>query len=316
MFPIYLSKKKFQREDTVLIMTGDNFDKLIKKYPYLLVEVTGDFCGEYCKKFSTEVTQVSIQLAKLKPRVNVARANISKTQIPDSLISTITRYPQLKFYHNGVLENYTGTSSVLGTIKWCLKKVMPPLTELNTLAEIYNFKNSHDTVVIYFGDDKNVLEYLTTFSKNDPNNFYAFANFESAFSTFNAKKNTVVIYRDKGEERTEFNGKISKEGLGRFINKYSVNKLMELTEENIKIIWEGKNPALFFFIDKYAKNYSNFERIFRIAADKLFGRIKVVITGVREKDEKDLLPIARVDINDLPAARIIDTSLQHRPVYN
>ena len=151
-------KKKFQRDHTVLIMNDKNFNKTINHFKSLLVEFTTNWCGPFCESFSQDVTTAAIQLYKLKPRLNVGRIYLNDNKETEKMFE-LRRYPTLKYFHNGIAEDYTGTNSISGMIKWMLKKNSPPLTELLTLSEIANFKNTHEASVIYFGDDSNHKKY-------------------------------------------------------------------------------------------------------------------------------------------------------------
>ena len=93
------------------------------------------------------------------------------------------------------------------------KNTLPPVSDLMTLAEISDFKNTHEITVIYFGTDKNVIQVLNDNALDDSDIFYAKTDFLKAYENYGVKKNTIVLYKKYGEERTEFSGKLSKDGI-------------------------------------------------------------------------------------------------------
>ena len=299
-------RKKFPRDNTVLILNDENFNKTISHFKKVLVEFTANWCGPYCENFSQDITKASIQLYKMKPRLHVGRIYLNDNKEIEKRFD-IRRYPTLKYFNNGVAEDFTGTQNILGIIQWMLKKNSPPLVELFTLSDISNFKNTHETAVIYFGNDTNHKSYLEELSKKDPDNFFAFCDFETAYTRFNAKKGMIVLFKEYGEERTELYGKISLNGIKSFLDKYSKNKILTLTDNTIKYVWEDKHPALIFFSDKTNKNYESYERMLRGVANAVYGKILIINSGIFENNEVHLLPIMSVDKAKLPAVRIIDT---------
>ena len=308
-------KKKFQRDHTVLILNDKNFNKTINHFKSLLVEFTTNWCGPFCESFSQDVTTAAIQLYKLKPRLNVGRIYLNDNKETEKMFE-FRRYPTLKYFHNGIAEDYTGTNSISGMIKWMLKKNSPPLTELLTLSEIANFKNTHEASVIYFGDDSTHKKYLEELGTKDSDNFYAFCDFQTAYTNYNAKKGMVVLYRDYGEERTELYGKLTMNGIRNFVDKYSKNKILTLTDNTVKFVWEDKHPALILFSDKSNKNYDAYERMLKSVAEEIYGRITIINAGINENNEIHLLPIMSVDKTKLPAVRIIDTRDEYqRKIY-
>ena len=126
----------------------------------------------------------------------------------------------------------------------------------------------------------------------------------------------VVLYRDYGEERTELYGKLTLNGIRNFVDKYSKNKILTLTDNTVKFVWEDEHPALILFSDKSNKNYDAYERMLKSVAEEIYGRITIINAGINENNEIHLLPIMSVDKTKLPAVRIIDTRDEYqRKIY-
>ena len=151
-------KNRYHRDDSVIILTDLNFNRTITRLKNLLVLFYTSWCG-HCKNFLPIYTKASLYLYKLKPRINLAKIEMSSNKETASTYN-INSYPTLKFFKNGIPYEYTGNLDENGIIKWMQKNTLPPILELMTLNDISNFKNTHEVSIIYFGKDENILKML------------------------------------------------------------------------------------------------------------------------------------------------------------
>ena len=299
-------KKKFPRDNTVLIIDDNNFNKTISHFKTILIEYTSKWGGSLCERISEDVTKASIQLYKNKPRINIGRVYLDNNKKIERQVNA-GKFPTLIYYEHGIPQDFTGVMNVKGIIKWMLKKNNPPLLELNTLSEISNFKNTHQVSIIYFGNDTNHISSLQTLAKEDGDNFYGYCDFVTAYTHYNAKKGMVVLYKNYGEERTELSGKLTLNGLRQFIIKNSANVLLELNDEAFQLIYEYKQPALIVFVDKNDMNHHEiYDRLFKKIGESIYGKLKFIRSGVVTKSEMHLVNLLNIDKKKLPALRIVD----------
>ena len=115
-----LKKKKYVREDTVLVLNDKNFNKTIHHFNHLLVVFYASWCG-HCQQFLPIFTKASLLLYKNKPRINLAKIEMSSNPITAKAYD-IHSYPTLKFFKDGVAYNYTGMNSDIGIAQWMKKK--------------------------------------------------------------------------------------------------------------------------------------------------------------------------------------------------
>ena len=298
------TKRKYTREDSVIVLTDKNFEKAIKHYKSLLVVFYASWCG-HCQEFLPTYTKASLILQKNIPKINLAKIEMSANKQTQSKYG-INSYPTIKFFKEGVPYNYTGLNSEQGIVQWMRKNILPTISELFTLSDISNFKNTHEVSIIYFGNDETIKKILYDIAIEDSDNFYGQCDFATAYTSFNAKNNSIVLFKKYGEERTELSGKLSKSGIERFINKYSVNKLLYFNDRTAKIIWKEKNPGLFLFRDPSQPRSNLYEQLFLRLSEKLFDRIRVVVSGIFSLGERDLNGLTNVKPNELPCVRIYD----------
>ena len=298
-------KNRYHRDDSVIILTDLNFNRTITRLKNLLVLFYTSWCG-HCKNFLPIYTKASLYLYKLKPRINLAKIEMSSNKETASTYN-INSYPTLKFFKNGIPYEYTGNLDENGIIRWMQKNTLPPISELMTLNDISNFKNTHEVSIIYFGKDENILKMLNDIAIEDGENFFGSCDFILGFETYSVKENTIVLFRKNGEERTELSGKLTKEGIINFIKKNSYDKLLSFNDKTARLIWKLKEPGLFLFRDPNSSNSIELDRLFKDLSEKLFGRIRVILTGIFDFKEQQLNSLTNVKVTDLPTVRIYDT---------
>ena len=296
-------KKKYARDDSVIIMNDSNFDKIVKTMNILVLFYKND--DQNCKIFMPTYAEASLTLRNYKKNMNFGKIECN-TNSKTCEKQNLERIPTIKYFKKGKSFLYFGTSDIQGILKFMWKNTLPPVSDLMTLAEISDFKNTHEITVIYFGTDKNVIQVLNDNALDDSDIFYAKTDFLKAYENYGVKKNTIVLYKKYGEERTEFSGKLSKDGILNFIKNNSVDKILEGTERTVKLIWGLQQPGLFLFIDPKDLKTTFLRRVFNEVADKIGNRIKIVIMGIESPMEQKINQMTKVKPQDLPTIRIYD----------
>ena len=296
-------KKKYERDNSVIIMKDSNFYKIINTIDILVLFYKKD--SPNSNQFMPVYTQASLTLRNNKPRLYFGKIECNENPEVNSK-EGITQHPTLKYYKKGKSFQYFGTSDIEGILKFMWKNTLPPISDLMTLAEISDFKNTHEITVIYFGTDKKILDAINEHALDDADIFYGSADFERAYEVYGVKKNTIVLFKKYGEERTELSGKLSKDGIINFITNNSVDKILEGTERTAKLIWGLRQPGLFLFIDPKDEKASLLRRTFMQISEKMGNRIKIVIMGLESPMEQKINTLTLVKPQDLPTIRIYD----------
>ena len=120
----------YHREDSVIILTDENFNKTISRMKNILVLFYASWCG-HCKNFLPTYIKASLYLFNLKPRINLGKIEMSLNK-ETGKVYNINSYPTLKFFKNGIAYDYTGNLDDNGIIRWMQKNTLPPLLELMT----------------------------------------------------------------------------------------------------------------------------------------------------------------------------------------
>ena len=296
-------KKKYERDNSVIIMNDQNFNKIINSIDILVLFYKND--DQNSQTFLPIFTQASLTFRNHKPRLNFGKIECNKN--PEANKNQgITRHPTLKYYKKGKAYTYYGTSDIEGILKFMWKNTLPPISNLMTLAEISDFKNTHEITVIYFGKEKRVLDIINEHAFDDADIFYGTADFQRAYEVYGVKPNTIILYKQYGEERTELSGKLSKDGVINFITKNSVDKILEGTERTAKLIWGLGQPGLFLFADPRDEKTPLLRRTFAQISEKIGNRIKIVVMGLESPMEQKINTMTLVKPQDLPTIRIYD----------
>ena len=296
-------KKKYEKDNSVIIVKDSNFDKIISSIDILILFYKNDDAN--CNQFLPTYTQASLTLRNHKPHLYFGKIECN-TNPKSCEKENLPRIPTIKYFKKGKSYTYFGTSDIQGILKFMWKNTLPPVSELMTLAEISDFKNTHEITVIYFGNDDVIIKTLNEHALDDSDVFYARTDFLRAYEHYGVKKNTIILYKKYGEERTEISGKLSKDGIVNFIKEKSVDKILEGTERTVKLIWGMQQPGLFLFIDHKDLKTSFLRRVFNEIADKIGDRIKIVIMGLESPMEQKINAMTMVKPEDLPTIRIYD----------
>jgi len=297
------NKKKYERDHSVIIMNDNNFNNIINSIDILVLFYKKNSTNS--KQFMPVFTQAALTFRNNKPRLNFGKIECDENPQTNSK-EGITQHPTIKYYKKGKSFIYYGTSDIEGILKFMWKNTLPPISDLMTLAAISDFKNTHEITAIYFGTDKNILNIINEHALDDADIFYGNADFERAYEVYGVKKNTIILFKKYGEERTEISGKLSKDGIINFITQNSVDKILEGTERTAKLIWGLRQPGLFLFVDPKDEKINFLRRTFNEVAEKIGNRIKIVIMGLESPMEQKINTLTLVKPQDLPTIRIYD----------
>lgn len=297
------SKKKYERDHSVILMNDNNFNKIINSIDILVLFYKKD--SPNSNQFMPVFTQAALTFRNNKPRLNFGKIECNENPQTNSK-EGITQHPTIKYYKKGKSFTYYGTSDIEGILKFMWKNTLPPISSLMTLAAISDFKNTHEITAIYFGTDEKILNIINEHALDDADIFYGSVDFERAYEVYGVKKNTIILYKKYGEERTEISGKLSKDGIINFITQNSVDKILEGTERTAKLIWGLKQPGLFLFVDPKDEKINFLRRTFNQVAEKIGNKIKIVIMGLESPMEQKINTLTLVKPQDLPTIRIYD----------
>ena len=301
----------FPLENNVIILTDATFEKAVKKYDYLMVLFYAPWCG-HCKKFHPEYEKAAATLRKENLYLAKVDATTEK-QLAEKY--NIEGFPTVKLLIKGEEVEYTGGRTENEVVNWMRKKTGPPCIELKNENDIEKFQKDNEVCLIYYGNKKNEIdEYTNVARKNEDYNFGIVSD-ENLIKKY-GKVSNVILYKKFDEKKNEYSGEITQKNLEDFVNKYSTQKVMNFDEKAAQIIFGKGYPAIILYASEKSEKYSEYGKILKTLSEKLQGKLKVVLTDIKEGMAERLAEFIGIKDEDLPSVRIADTRNNDFKKYN
>jgi protein disulfide-isomerase A1 len=292
---------EFPLEKDVIILTDSTFDKAVEKYEYLLVLFYAPWCG-HCKKFHPEYEKAATVLRKENLYLSKVDATVEK-KLAEKY--EIQGFPTVKLFIKGQPIEYTGGRKESEVINWMRKKSGPATKDLKTVDEVEKFQKDNDVVLVYFGTDKTDIEEFTKVARKNEDFPFAVVQSEEVTKKF-TKPRTVVLFKNFDEKKQELT-EVKEKAIEQFIDKYSAPKVMKFDEKAAQIIFGKALPAIMLYASEKSEKWGEYEKLMRSVSDKLNGKLKVVLTDIKEGMAARLAEYIGVKDSDLPSVRIADT---------
>lgn len=140
---------EWEYEDSVLVLTEENFDKALEEFPNLLAEFYAPWCG-HCKTLAPQYAKAAQHFEKENVSVKLAKidATIHRT-LADRF--KVTGFPTLKFFKHGHQMEYNGGRKDIDIIRWIEKK-MGDASQKFSLEEVMKKKETQ-VVIAYWGPE-------------------------------------------------------------------------------------------------------------------------------------------------------------------
>ena len=292
---------EFPLEKDVIILTDSTFDKAVEKYEYLLVLFYAPWCG-HCKKFHPEYEKAATVLRKENLYLSKVDATVEK-KLAEKY--EIQGFPTVKLFIKGQPIEYTGGRKESEVINWMRKKSGPATKDLKTVDEVEKFQKDNDVVLVYFGTDKTDIEEFTKVARKNEDFPFAVVQSEEVTKKF-TKPRTVVLFKNFDEKKQELT-EVKEKAIEQFIDKYSAPKVMKFDEKAAQIIFGKALPAIMLYASQKSEKWGEYEKLMRSVSEKLNGKLKVVLTDIKEGMAARLAEYIGVKDSDLPSVRIADT---------
>jgi protein disulfide-isomerase A1 len=288
-------------EDHVLVLTDDNFDEVISKHEYLLVEFYAPWCG-HCKKLAPEYSAA----AEVLKNEGLFLAKVDATvQTKTASKFSIQGYPTLKFFINGKDTEYNGGRTKNDIVSWLRKKAGPSTKDLANVEAVEAFKATADVVVVLVGTEgqNNFSEYAKTI---DEISFGVCAS-DDCTANYGVENGTVILFKNFDNKRNDLAKGYDQASFKAFIDSNSVPTIMKFDEKCAQLIFGKATPGIFLYYDKNSENAAALEAILNEVAPAIKDQIQVVSTGITQGLETRLAEYIGVTAANLPTVRIHDT---------
>jgi len=187
------------------------------------------------------------------------------------------------------------------------KKTGPATKEFNTHAEVEEWNAKNEVGVAFFGTDAALYQIFENVARASEDVSFAVCKSDDCVSHFHAKNGQVTIFKKFDNLRNDLNAPFTQEALTSFINENSTPLVMKFDEKCAQLIFGKATPGLFFYRDANASDASKYQDLALALAKHLQGKLKVIVTGIKDGLEQRLAEYIGVTDKDLPSVRIHDT---------
>ena len=295
----------FPIDNDVMVLTDDTFDAALKKYDNIMVLFYAPWCG-HCKKFHPEYAKASVTLKKENLILAKLDATVNKKM---SEKYKIQGFPTTKLFIKGEPIEYNGGRTEKDVVNWVRKKTGPVTTKIETVDDLEKFKNDNEVAIVYFGSDSKDLEEYTKVARNDDEHIFGTVEKKELMERELVKPRTVVLFKKFDERKNELKDEINEKNMEEFITKHGSPKVMRFDDKAAQLIFGKNQPALFLYVDLNSEKYEELNQLFNKISDQVVGKLKVVISGIKEGLESRLAEYIGVTEKDLPCVKIADTRI-------
>jgi len=160
------------------------------------------------------------------------------------------------------------------------KKTGPASKLLTTSEQVEEFSTSADVALVLFSTEESLVQTYENVARTNDDVLFAHCGSASCFEKFGVQAGTVVLFKKFDEGRNELT-QFDEASLANFVSTNSSPLIMAFDEKCAQLVFGKSVSGLFLYRDKNSENAAELEAVVRSVAQKLRGKIQVVITDVK-----------------------------------
>lgn len=298
----------FTRDEGIVVLTRDNFQKALDHFDNILVEFYAPWCG-HCKAFAPDYVKIA-SILKDKGQ-NVACAKVDAPEEQDLIEKyDIQGFPTLKLFRKDKKPDaYQGFRSVDTLVDWITRKIGPPAVLLEDDESADKFKDSAEVVIVSYIKDVASNESLTFSDVADQYDDYKFAitHKEDVASKLGFAKEGIKLFKkfDEGEVDYDADLKSSLE-LKKFIQANSLPLVVTFDQRNAQKIFGGDIKAHnLLFISKTDPKTNDVLEEFKTSAKEFKAKVLFVVIDSDQDENERIIEYFGLSKDELPGLRFI-----------
>lgn len=298
----------FEREDGIIVLTGENFQKALDHFDNLLVEFYAPWCG-HCKAFAPDYVKIASILRDKNQNVACAKVDAPEEQ---ELIekNDIQGFPTLKLYRKDKkTDTYQGFRSVDTLVDWVTRKIGPPAVLIEHHEAADKFKDSAEVVVIAYFKDPASNETLTFFEVADQHDDYKFAiiHKDDVATKIGMSHEGIKLFKKFDENEAVYDKDLtSAVELKRFIQANSLPLVVTFDQRNAQKIFGGDIKAHnLLFVSKSDAKFKDISEEFKKSALNFKERALFVIIDSDQDEHERIIEYFGLKKDELPGMRFI-----------
>lgn len=306
-----------KEEEGVLVLTNDNFDEVLAKNNFILVEFYAPWCG-HCKALAPEYAKAAQALAGEKSEIKLGKVDATvESKLAEKF--EVRGYPTLKFFREGKAQEYGGGRTSPDIINWLKKKTGPPAATLETVDAAKAAIDKDEVYVVGFFKDvesAGAKAYLEAAATIDDVPF-GIASKDDIFKEYKMDKDGVVLFKKFDEGRNNFEGDVTADAVKKFISANQLPTVIEFTQESAQKIFGGEIKSHnLLFISKKSSEYEGIIKGYKDAATGFKGKVLFIWIDIDNDDNGRILEFFGLKASECPAARFItigDDMTKYKP---
>ena len=218
----------------------------------------------------------------------------------------------MKFFKNGVPQEYSGGRTADTIVQWVEKKSGPAAKDIATKEDAKAFIEANEVVVIGFFKDKEAAEAVAFNAVADINENVKFGitTSEELFEEYEVKDKeaAVVLFKKFDEGKNVLEGDITLGTVDSFISANSLPLVVDFTQETAPMIFKGtiKSHLLLFVPSKHEKHEEIVEEAKKVAKD-FKGEI-MFVTVDTDGDNARVVEFFGIEEAEIPTFRLTATT--------
>ncbi|XP_020495383.2 protein disulfide-isomerase A2 [Labrus bergylta] len=305
--------EEIEEEKDVMVLHINNFARALSETQFLLVEFYAPWCG-HCKTLEPVYAEAAGKLKTEEPAVRLAKVDVTEEkELADEF--DIKGFPTLKLFVKGDRKqpfDYTGKRSLEGIIQWMKRRMGPGAAVLESTDSAAQFIDSHNITVVGFFENLE-SEAAKTFKElalDVTDTEFALSASPEVFQKYEAKANTVVLFKKFDEGRADFalseDGTLDKKNLIDFINEKSLLLIIPFSQEIAdKIFSSNIRLHSLLFINSSVDSQTSLIEESKAVAKKFKGKMLFISIDVTEA-LSHVLKYFGVSEKDAPTSRIVN----------
>lgn len=305
---LVLSQSDIKSENNILILTDDNFNQALNKYPSIFIKFYAPWCG-HCKRLAPELDKVANDK---EHTVKIAKIDCTENKGKCSEYG-IRGYPTLIYFANKVQTKYNEERSAAALVSW-LKKKQNPTTEIKSESEIDEIRKklTDGQFIAVLVGNKNISKFNDMVSNIDGATFY-YCISKDCIDYLNSAEGSVVILNKTKNYKNVLAANFNEHQLKSFILKEHNPPLAFMNKFTYLSIIKERKKAVILFYD--LNSVTEVENLAFALKEKLNGEIQILYSQTSTEPEQSIINVFHIEIDSFPKVVLVDSSGSRNKKY-
>lgn len=298
----------FEKEDGIVVLKGDNFQKALDHFDNLLVKFYAPWCG-ICTSFAPDYVKIAAELSDKGHNVTLAKIDTPGEQ---ELIEKydIQGFPTLKLFRKGrKTDSYQSHRSIEALVSWITRKIGPPAIVLDNVEQALVFKEQGNVVIVAHikEPESNETQTFSDVADQHDDHHFAIVHDGEVASKLGFANEGIKLFKkfDEGEVEYDQDLKSSQE-IKKFIQANSLPLVVTFDQKDAQKIFGGDIKAHnLLFISKSDPKADEIIGELRKSAKEFKAKVLFVVIDSDQDEHERIIEYFGLKKDELPSLRFI-----------